>query len=84
MEGVPKLRTPDSVNVMKWCKAKKHYVDVASDLQVISSADALRKLTGFKMYDSGHVYDFACLRVGDRICKDYRKAALLGPWFLSC
>ena len=84
MEAVPKRRTPDSVNINKWCKAKKHYARSAEDLQVISSAEALSKLTGFKMYDSGHVYDFACLRVGDRICKDCRKAALLGPWFLSC
>jgi hypothetical protein len=45
---------------------------------VISSADTLCKLTGFKMYDSGHVYDFACLQVGDRICNDCRKAAMKG------
>lgn len=76
MEAPQKRRTPDGVNVKKWCRAKKHYAKLADDLQVIQTPDALSKLSDFKCFEHGHIYDFSVLRVGDRICKDCRKAAL--------
>ena len=76
MESAKKRRTPDDVNLDRWCRARKHYVKNASDVQEIESEKALRKVSSFKHFEDGHVYDFSVLKIGDRICTSCRKDAI--------
>ncbi len=75
-EPAAKKRTPDSVVVSRYCRARKHHAKDSSGVQLIGGGDALQKLVAFQYVQNGASYDFSHLAVGSTICLACRKEAL--------